>query len=126
MKIINATSFNVIAYATVHDCEYGPDVVIKPGESGELIGPYVGKIRGRACFRIIDVPTIICTEKPDDLLGNNIFHVEKGGQLYLEVMKIQVLKIGDVSVTVRHHEDAVEQCVKEWRESNPSPSVPVI
>ena len=103
MRVTNSTSFKIIAFCFDSGIGYGEDVTIKPGESAEVQGPYLGKMGGGGCHVIVE-GSIICHEEPDD---ENSFQLLFGQPLHLA--------IGKKGVTVRHYLDEVEEQVKEWR-----------
>ena len=103
MKIINKTSFEVIAFGWHNKKGYGDDVPILPGQSVEVNGPYLGEMDGGKCYIALD-GEIICHEGPDCDVG---LHIAKN--------KLIALKNGDNGVTIRHCEDELEPQVAEWR-----------
>ena len=46
MRVINNTSYPVIAFGTETRLGYGEDVTVQPGEFADVSGPYVGESGG--------------------------------------------------------------------------------
>jgi hypothetical protein len=90
MKIFNNASFDLIAFGWHTKHGYGDDVIIKPGQFADVLGPYIGEMGGGRC-RIVIEGEIICHETPDDKNG---FQVIADNQLTLQA--------GDRGVTIRH------------------------
>lgn len=107
MKVINSTSYPVIAFGMETSRGYSEDITIQPGESADVSGPYVGEMGGGDCY-IHLAGEITCHEGPDDDSG---FQVVQGTPLFLLA--------GGRGVTVRHHLDELEQHVVEWRLAHP-------
>ena len=106
MKVINETSFPIIAFGIDTEIGYGNDVTIQPGESKDVSGPYLGEMGGGSCHICIE-GEVICQENPDD---ENGFRIAKGAPICLQADR--------KGVTIRHHEDSVEEHVIEWRAQN--------
>ena len=79
MEVTNNTSETLIAFSCDTRYGYGKDFLIEPGQTKELIGPYVGEMGGGSC-NLIQPGHITCQETPDD---ENGFQVGKGMPLYL-------------------------------------------
>ena len=94
MKVHNSTSYPIIAFVWHIRRGYGEDVTINPGETAEVIGPYLGKMGGGSC-RIAFPGEISCQEGPDDASG---YQVGVGNQLNLK-------SDSDVGITVRHYSE---------------------
>ena len=94
MKVINGTTYPLIAFGWHLERGYGSEVTINPGESAEVSGPYLGEMGGGDCHIAIE-GEITCQEGPDDDKG---FQVVLGGQLNL--------KSDNVGITVRHHSES--------------------
>ncbi|HOW60653.1 MAG TPA: hypothetical protein P5548_00950 [Candidatus Moranbacteria bacterium] len=90
MRIINKTSFNLIAFGWHTKYGYGNDVEIKTGQFADISGSYIGEMGGGSCCIAIE-GEVICQETPDD---ENGFQVIPGSQLNLQA--------GDKGITVRH------------------------
>ena len=106
MKITNKASYAIIAFGVATQHGYGEDVRIEPGQTANVSGPYIGEMDGGKCFIHIE-GEITCQETPDDDIG---FQVVRGGPLCLQS--------GDRGITARHHADAPEPHVIQWRRSN--------
>ena len=106
MKVLNKTSFSLIAFGWHEDIGYGDDVTILPGETGEVNGPYLGEMGGGDCHVAL-VGELVCQEAPDDKTG-------------LQVLKDQPLSLGggNRGITIRHHLNVPEGFVIAWRRSN--------
>lgn len=107
MKITNDTSYPIIAFGSVRRYGYGEDVSIQPGESANVSGPYVGEMGDGDCHLHV-AGEIICHEGSDD---GNCFQVIQGAPTNIDA--------DGRGVTVRHHLDAPEQRVTEWRIAHP-------
>ncbi|QQR78432.1 MAG: hypothetical protein IPJ68_05135 [Candidatus Moraniibacteriota bacterium] len=107
MKVINKTSYPIIAFGYHVEQGYAEDVTIQPGESADVSGPYVGEMGGGDCYIHLE-GAITCHEGPDDDHG---FQVVRGTQLCLSA--------DGRGVTVRHHLDEPEPCVVQWRHAQP-------
>ena len=107
MRVINNTSFPIIAHGVWLNKGYGPDVLIQPGESKKVPGLYVGVMGNGECFVQLNSPDITCHEGE---YTDDAFHVSKGKRLCLQG--------GGEGITIRHHEDDVESQVVVWREAN--------
>lgn len=109
MKVTNQASFPIIAFCFDENVGYGADTLIQPGQSEDVLGPYLGEMGGGSCR--VHVPgEIICSEEPD---SGNSFQVNQNNQLHLAT--------GDKGVTVRHHLDDPEEQVLLWRRNTISP-----
>jgi len=106
MLVTNKTSFPIIAFGWDTEIGYGEDTEISPNESENISGPYVGEMGGGSCHIHIE-GEISCHENPDD---ENGFRIEQGNPLSLQS--------GTRGITVRHHLDAIEPHVLEWRNAN--------
>lgn len=95
MKIINNTSFDVIAFGWHTEHGYGDEIKIKPAQFAYVSGPYIGEMGGKRCYITIK-GEITCQEAPDD---DNGFQVIPGSPLSL--------KAGNEGVTVRHFSDVI-------------------
>ncbi len=104
MQVTNRTTEAIIAFVWHKQRGYGEDVIIKPGETKKVSGPYLGEMDGGKCYVIFD-GEIICHSGPDDDTG---YQVIPGKLLNLNSM--------DRGVTVRHHLDEPESHVVQWRE----------
>lgn len=93
MQVTNKTSYPLVAFGWHLQRGYGEDVTINPGETKEVLGPYLGEMDG-PCHVLVP-GEISCQEGPDD--GNG-FQVTLGSQLNL--------KSDSVGVTVRHHSES--------------------
>lgn len=93
MKVTNNTSASLIAFGWHLVLGYGEDLLINPGETKEVLGPFLGETDDLKCY--VALPgDIVCQEKVDDMHG---FQVGVGQQLNL--------KNGGVGVTVRHYSE---------------------
>lgn len=106
MLVTNNTSFPIIAFGLDTKVGYGEYTEIPPNESKEVRGPYLGAMGGGSCHAHIE-GDISCHEKPDD---------ENGFQVVQD--KPLSLQSGTRGITVRHHLDAPEPHVLEWRNAN--------
>ncbi len=95
MKIVNKTSFPVMAFCWHLDHGSGSSIKIGSGETAEASGPYLGNM-GDGETRLIIEGIVTCQEEPDNEKG---FQVLKGKKLDL--------KNGKEGVTVCHCEDFV-------------------
>lgn len=103
MKVTNNAPFPVKAFSFHTEHGYGDYSYIKPGQSAEVCGPYVGEMGCGSCT--IAVPgKIICHEGPD---GNGKFRIAEKSPIHLQS--------GKVGVTVRHEFDEPEPHVTAWR-----------
>lgn len=93
MKVSNTASYPLIAFGWHVQRGYGNDVTINPGETKEVLGPYLGEMDGGSCHVLVP-GEISCQEDPDDDRG---FQVGLGNQLNL--------KSDNVGITVRHHSE---------------------
>ncbi len=80
MKVTNNTPEQLIAFAWDTRYGYGDDTSINPGETKEVVGPYIGDMGTGSCH-IIPKGDIVCQTIPDDEKG---FYVSKGNQLFLQ------------------------------------------
>ncbi len=97
MKVTNKTTFPVIVVCWHRGHGYGEEETIQPGETAEVLGPYLGMMGVGHCH--VEVPgEIICHEDPDD--EDERYHVSKGNQL--------VLSGEERGTTVRHHEEEIK------------------
>lgn len=94
MRIANATGSALVAFGWHHECGYGPEVTIPPGEAKNLFGPYMGERYGEPCWAVIP-GGVVCHEDAD---GNDRYRVAQGHQL--------TMKMGDVGCNIRHYADA--------------------
>jgi len=111
MKVLNGTRAPLICFGLETRLGYGEDVVLAPGESAEVSGPYVGEMGGGSCFIYLK-GEIFCQETPDDD-KNGRFQVIQGTPLHLEA--------DGRGITVRHHLDEAEPYVVAWRLAHPQP-----
>jgi phosphohistidine phosphatase SixA len=91
MEVTNKTDYPLIAFTWDTKHGYGKDFLLEPGETKEIIGPYIGEMGGGHC-RLVQPGKIVCQSTPDD---DNGFHVSKGSKLNLQS--------GTSGVTVRHY-----------------------
>lgn len=112
MNVTNNTSFSIIACCLDTNLGYGEDVLIKPGETAEAYGPYLGEMGLGSCFVHVE-GSIACQQTPDD---NHGFQVTRGYPI--------CLLAGNKGVTVRHHEDELNLRVAQWRAAYPFRKVP--
>ncbi|MDP2655219.1 MAG: hypothetical protein Q8P17_01525 [bacterium] len=103
MKVINSTSFALIAFGWYQPKGYGDDVSISPGQSAEVNGPYIGDMGDGHCYVAL-AGEVTCHESADD---EHAFHVGKSEPLSLAD--------GDKGFTIRHYTDQPEPFVAEWR-----------
>lgn len=102
MKVTNNASFPVQAFGFHTERGYGSDIHIKPGESADIISPYLGEMDGGSCQ--IAIPgEITCHEGPD---GDGRFSIAQGKPIHLQS--------GNIGVVVRHYFDAPELQVTKW------------
>lgn len=103
MKVTNGTSFKVIAYG--FDLNgYGRDIIIYPGESLDVYGPYRGTTAEGKSFFLAIPGEIFCHEDPN---GNPEFFIAPG--------KPVRWKTGEVGVVIRHFSEPVDSDVAAWR-----------
>jgi hypothetical protein len=102
MKVTNNASFPVKAFGVHTKHGYGTDTYIKPGESAEISGPYLGEMGGGSC-RIAIPGEIICHEGPD---GEGTFQIAQKSPIHLQT--------GEVGVKVRQRFDDPEPYVTAW------------
>ena len=107
MKVTNNASFPVIAFGIVIKIGYGDDVMIPPGKSADISGPYVGKMGGGSCHIHME-GELTCHENPDD---DNGFQIAKGEPICLQIDDGK-------KINIRHFEDPVEDYVMAWRDCN--------
>ena len=79
MNIINKTFFPVIAWCWHKSYGCGYEKIINPGQSKEVLGPYIGEMDGGHC-RLVIPGEITCHEGEDNESG---FHVSDGNPLTL-------------------------------------------
>ena len=91
MNIVNKTSFPVVAVCWHKQYGYGDEETVEPGQSKDILGPYLGKMGGVSCHLSMS-GKIACHKKQDDESG---FHVSDGNQLNLGS--------GELGVTIRHY-----------------------
>jgi len=91
MNIVNKATFPIIAVCWHKKYGYGDEEDIEPGQSSNVVGPYIGEMGGGSC-RLVMPGEITCHEESDDEFG---FHVSEGDQLNLGN--------GESGITVRHH-----------------------
>lgn len=102
MKVTNNTSEQLIAFCGHKDYGHGKDTTVKPGETKEIPGPFVGKMEnmigipnsGNAYIVIQGDTEIICHCGED---GGNTYHVSKGKPLFLTNY--------ETAIAVRHYSD---------------------
>ncbi len=102
MKVTNKASFPIRAFGFHIERGYGTDTHIQPGESADIIGPYLGEMGGGSC-RVVIPGEITCHESPDD---NDKFGIARGKPVHLQM--------DAVGVTVRHYLDQPEPQVAAW------------
>lgn len=102
MKVTNDASFPVRAFGFHTKHGYGSDTHIKPGESADILGPYLGEMGGGSC-RVVIAGEITCHEGPDD---DNKFSIAQDKPVHLQS--------DDTGVTVRHFLDKPEPHVASW------------
>ncbi len=93
MKVINKTDETLIAFSWDTVYGVGNDFRIEPGETQEIIGPYIEK---QGCF-LNPVGEAICQKTPDD---ENGFQIEKGKPLVLEDEDTTF------GITIRHYSES--------------------
>lgn len=93
MQVTNSAAFPVIAFTWHTQVGYGEDVLIQPGQSVDISGPFVGELEGRDCF-IAAFGSIICHEEADE---ENRFFIASDCQINLQS--------GNIGVTVRHYSE---------------------
>lgn len=100
MQVINNCSFPVLvsswsaSVVPLGKNPYTADVEIKPGESAEILGPYIGEMGGGSCYVDLGGADISCHELADDGIS---FQVLSGLQLNLSNDKD--------GICVRHYSD---------------------
>lgn len=104
MLVTNNTSFQVIALGFDARIGYGNDLVINPGMTVDVQGPYVGEMGCGICYIRIDGKVALC----EIIDGKNDLKIGKGIPVSIEI------RYGR-GVIVRHHEDPVDANVAEWR-----------
>ena len=105
MKVVNNASFAVLVFGWHTSKGYGDDVLVAPGETKEVNGPYFGEMGGGACYVALQ-GEVACHEAPDNDKGMKI-------GLGLPIFCAE----GDCGFTIRHHSEQPESCVTEWRQS---------
>jgi len=93
MKVINKTSFPIIAFCWCKKIGCGEEVIIESGESKYVFGPSIGSVDKGDCFIVVP-GKITCHEDPDNEFG---YHVSKGKKL--------ILANDDMGVTIQHYLD---------------------
>jgi len=86
LQITNDTTFSVTAFCQHKDYGNGDKKVIKPGETMELQGPWVGEMGDESGY-IQFTGRITCHEKPDNNTG---YQVTKEEKLILQLKKRRV------------------------------------
>jgi hypothetical protein len=80
MIVKNNTSALLLAFGWYKHGGPGEEIIIAPGESKVVIGPYLGKMAGGSCYA--SVPgEIVCQESPD---GDSGYQITEDMPLHLE------------------------------------------
>lgn len=94
MKVTNSTGFALVAFGWHNSRGCGEYVLIDPGETKDVNGPYLGDMEGERCYIHLG-GELNCQVGPDDEVG---FKVIKGSPLNLDLG-------GGCGITVLHFED---------------------